>query len=249
MRIHEFGRVDGPVVVLIHGYGTSWRSWRPYIDAWEGRFRLVVPALGGMDPDGQSEFGGVEAEADAIASRIASNHGGRAFALIGVSLGATIAMELLSRDGLTFEHTVLDAGPGSPAGKLSVAAAIAVRRWQNRSLKKEGVARKALRRSYMAPIAADVIETCSRMSDRSCERVQRSAFGYRARPSLGEVPGKIVYWYGSKEEGMLKNTIRLLKTLRPGLELRRFDGLNHGQLWAERGAQFMREAEAVWGSK
>jgi hypothetical protein len=101
----------------------------------------------------------------------------------------------------------------------------------------------------MAPIAADVIETCSCMSDRSCERVQRSAFGYRARPSLGELPGKIVYWYGSKEEGMLKKTIRLLKTLRPGLELRRFDGLNHGQLWAERGAQFMREAEAVWGAK
>lgn len=48
---------------------------------------------------------------------------------------------------------------------------------------------------------------------------------------------------------MLKKTIRLLKALRPEPELRRFDGLKHGQLWAERGARFAREAEAFWGSK
>jgi pimeloyl-ACP methyl ester carboxylesterase len=247
MRVHERGQAGGPVVVLIHGYGTSWQSWRTYVETWESRYRLVLPVLGGMDPDGQSEFAGVEAEADAIADYLVSKHRGKAFAVVGVSLGATIAMELLSRDDLVFDHAVLDAGPGAPASKAFVNLAVAVRRWQNRSLRNEGLAHRSVRRSYMASIADDIIETCSRMSDRSCEAVQRAAFGYCVRPSIGRSPCNISYWYGSKEQSMLRKTVRLLRHYRPKLEVRRFAGLNHGQLWAERPTDFMREAEGVWG--
>ena len=124
--VRESGPISAPTIVFLHGGGVSGWSWQPQIEAFPD-YHLLVPDL--------PEHGRSLAEApftfpDA-AARIADlirdrGHGGRAH-VIGLSLGAQTAIQLLAAAPDLVDHALLSGAlvrglPGASLVRPTIAA-------------------------------------------------------------------------------------------------------------------------------
>ena len=231
MRFLEFGDPAKPALLLIHGYGVSWRMWTRHIESLESRYFVIAVVLTGFDEKDDADFVSVEQAADDIIAHIEAEYDGKLFAICGSSLGGTIALDVLARNRLDVQKAIIDAGPVYPFGKLYIAFAVRARLLQNRLIRgRRRVAIKPLENSYMGEIADDVIRVCSRMSDETCRNVQVSCFSYRLPETISETSTEIAYWYGSKEALLYRKTLDHIRKLVPDIQVEMFEGYDHGEL-------------------
>ena len=89
------GGDTGPTVVLLHGATLDHRAWDPQTEALAEAFRVVVPDLRGHgESDGRFDF------EETVQDILALLDHGRSpeVVLVGLSLGANVAQEVLRRD-------------------------------------------------------------------------------------------------------------------------------------------------------
>ena len=60
MTIHEYGKDNKQIVVLIHPSAVMWDYFEYVIPLMEDRYHLIVPALPGYDEDRRGDFTSVE---------------------------------------------------------------------------------------------------------------------------------------------------------------------------------------------
>ena len=88
---------EGPVMLLVHGWGVSGELFDGQLSALSDRFRVIVPDLPGHGASGVFPAGaGFGDLADAVAELI-SELQLRSIALLGWSLGAMVVWDLLAR--------------------------------------------------------------------------------------------------------------------------------------------------------
>ena len=89
---------QGPVVVLVHGHPFNRSMWAPQLDALTGRFRVIAPDLRGYG-DSPVTAGTVTMRqlADDV-SHLLQRQGVDTAALVGLSIGGLVVMELAAAD-------------------------------------------------------------------------------------------------------------------------------------------------------
>ena len=60
MTIHEFGKDNDKVIVLLHPSVVMWDYFEYVIPLLEKKYHLIIPALPGYDSDNKSDFTSVE---------------------------------------------------------------------------------------------------------------------------------------------------------------------------------------------
>ena len=93
VKIHYTAAGEGPLVVMIHGFGDTWHTWRPLMDALDGGHRVAAMDLRGYNLSDKPK--GVEAYAmpnlvGDVAAVIAAE-GQKKAIVIGHDWGAAIA--------------------------------------------------------------------------------------------------------------------------------------------------------------
>lgn len=89
---------QGPVVVLVHGHPFNRSMWAPQQDALAGRFRVIAPDLRGY---GQSPVTAGTVTMRQLAddvSHLLQRQGVDTAALVGLSMGGLVVMELAAAD-------------------------------------------------------------------------------------------------------------------------------------------------------
>lgn len=108
-RIHvrEEGPVDAPIAILIHGWCSSWYTWKPLLPALSKRFRCLAIDLPGYgnSPDMATPTT-IEAYVDIVAALI-REVSDRSVLVLGHSMGGQIAMTLALRHKPLVERMVL----------------------------------------------------------------------------------------------------------------------------------------------
>lgn len=106
LYFEEFGPVNAPTIVFLHGGGIAGWMWRYQVEFFKDKYHCLVPDL---PEQGQSAAVGpftVEFAADRIADLIHSRaHGAKAH-VVGLSEGAQIVVALLSRHPASIDHAV-----------------------------------------------------------------------------------------------------------------------------------------------
>ncbi|SDY12022.1 Pimeloyl-ACP methyl ester carboxylesterase [Evansella caseinilytica] len=232
MRFLTFGEKKHPAIVLIHGYGISWRMWLPQIEGFRHSYYVVVPVLDGHDEENDSDFFSVEKAAEAISDYIENMLESNIFAICGTSLGATIAVHMLAQNRINVEKAIIDGGPLVPMNKVMLSVAVKVRLMQNRRMRNGN--RRMIKRMqnmfYSEEMAEEVFRTCARMSDMTCKNVLLSAFAYTLPPTIKNAQTKMTYWYGSKETFFLKKSAEAVSQMLPAAQVEVFQGFDHGEL-------------------
>ena len=115
---------SGPPLVLVHGLGLSWRSWRPVLDALEDRHDVVaidLPGFGDSPPLPQGAAPTPTRLADAVESEL-DRLRLDAPALVGNSLGGWVALELARRGRAARAVVISPSGLESPPERALVIA-------------------------------------------------------------------------------------------------------------------------------
>lgn len=230
LRFHEWGTPERPTVVLLHGAGLSWWAWRDVAALLEAEYRIVLPVIDGYGEEGERTFRSIEDSAQTLIEEIDRAYGGRVFALGGLSLGAQIAAEALSRRPGLAEFAVLESALVCPS-RLTQALAAPVTRLSFGLIRRRWFARLQAR-ALMVPEAlfeayyADSL----RLSEPSLIHTLRSNAAYTIKPGLADCGARALILAGGREAAAMRCSVRLLHGAIPGSGLCILPGLRHGEL-------------------
>jgi pimeloyl-ACP methyl ester carboxylesterase len=115
VNFHRAG--SGPTLVLLHGVGHHWQTWRPVIERLTDSFEVIAcdsPGFGGSAPLPPGVEPTIPAYAEAFA-RFFSELGVARPQLAGNSMGGAIALELVRRHEASSATALAPVGFWSPA--------------------------------------------------------------------------------------------------------------------------------------
>ena len=92
----EFGNLSAPMIVFLHGGGVAGWMWKPQVEFFV-RNHVLVPDLEGHGESIDEPFQSIGASADSVIRLIDEKSNGQKVTLVGLSLGAQIAVEIISR--------------------------------------------------------------------------------------------------------------------------------------------------------
>ena len=125
MNTVEFGQENREVVILIHGGGLSWWNFRQEAELLIGSYHVVLPILDGHAGSDEA-FISIEENADRIIAFIESRFGGSVFLIGGLSLGAQILLEILSKRHDICRHAIVESASVIPSRTTNTLIAPAV---------------------------------------------------------------------------------------------------------------------------
>lgn len=217
-----------PTVILLHGGGLSVWSLQGVAQRLKSEFHVVTPIIDGHGGDGE-EFISIEDSAAKLMKYIDTNCGGRVFAVGGLSVGAQIIAEVLSRRADIAEYAILESASVYPIKGTAVIApayklfyGLIRRRWFSK------LQAKAL------CVPADLFEAYYRdsmkISKQSLINITLSNGSYSLNPGIANTKSKVLILVGEKELGIMKRSSRRLnKTIKDSV-LYTAPKMKHGEL-------------------
>jgi pimeloyl-ACP methyl ester carboxylesterase len=225
---------DGPPLVLLHGASGSWTHWIRNIPPLAERFRVIVPDMPGFgDSDAPPEPHTVDVLAEAVA------HGLDALVpapldLAGFSFGGIVAGHVAARPGPRVRTLVLVGAGGLGLPRPPTRPLVAV----TPAMAPEAIAR-AHRENLGILMLADPARIDDLAVELQAENLRRARFKSGNIPTsdalaraLPSVRARIVAIFGSRDAfvgASLDEPRRVLRSLRPDVDVRVLDGPGH---WA-----------------
>ena len=97
MLFTEFGNIENPPVLLLHGMMQDWHSEYELLKPLEEYYRLIIPAQDGFY-DGSCDFTSFAEQARQIEEYVQTNYNGKVHGSYGASQGGLMLTELLTRN-------------------------------------------------------------------------------------------------------------------------------------------------------
>lgn len=248
MHFLEYGNQNNKAIILIHGYGISWKMWLPQIDFFSKDYYVIIPILNGHDLENSSTFTTVEQAVTDIIDYVKRVYGEEIYALCGASLGATIGIGILAKNQLKINKAIIDAGPVVPMNQLMLFLSIKIRLRQINYMKRgDKRMHNMLNRSfYPKELVEEILKIGANMTEENCRNIHLSVFNYSLPSSIKSVKTDLAYWYGSKEAWFGKKYAKAISKVLPKAEIKVFKGLNHGELCIGDPELYIKEATAFF---
>ncbi len=224
MVFHTMGLDIGPTVVLLHGAGLSAWAYRPIAERLADDYHIVLPVIDGYAEAADQPFESIEASAQKLLDWIDAHQHGHVHALGGLSLGAQIVVEALSRRPDVADYAWIESALVRPM-PLVAALAAPMARMSYGLISREWFARQQAR-ALCVPDAMfpDYFRDSRKLSLQSLIRTLRSNASYRIPAGLAQCRAKTLVLAGMREPGALYRSAQLLCKTLP-----------HSLLWLEEG--------------
>ena len=230
MQFKEFGNSKAPTIILLHGGGVSDWSLKDIIPLLAPAYHVVTPVIDGFGEDANTTFVSIENSADRLMEYIMSHCGGRVFALGGLSIGAQIALEVLSKQADIAQFAILESAlvcpiPGTkiltvPICRMSYG--LIKKRWFSKLQAKELCVPLDMFEKYYS----DSIK----MSKQSLENTILSNGTYQLKAEIKNTKAKTLVIVGGKEKNVVKKSAQILHRAIPASQLHIAVNMKHGEL-------------------
>ena len=251
MTIHEFGKENEKVVVLLHPSLVMWDYFEYVIPLLRDRYHLIIPALPGYDEDAPGDFTSVEKIAGELADRLEERGLSDIACLYGCSMGGAVAARFLADNRVKTRCAVMDGGITPYQLPRLVTRFIAVRDFLMVSLGKLGgikLLEKAFTSDEYSEEDLQYIEKVLRsISAKTIWRTFDSCNNYAMPKRIRTDCPRIEYWYARTEEKDRKWDIEYIRKNFPGTVFRVFENIGHGGLAALKPALLASEIERAMG--
>ena len=244
MIYKEYGKENQKAIVLLHGGGLSWWSYREAAQILQDDYHVILPILDGHAGSDRS-FTTIEDNAAEIIDFIRSDLGGSVYLLGGLSLGAQVALEMLSQQGDICEHAIIESAAVIPSRVIhalirpSIACSYGLikQKWfarlQFRSLK----IKNELYDDYYR-------DTCS-ITKEDMIAFLRANTSYTIKESLNNTNADVRIYYGEKEIRGIKQSAQRIKEMLPNASVTELSGMVHGEFSINHAADYVKTVRAV----
>ncbi len=110
MTIHEYGKENEKVIVLIHPSIVMWDYFQDVIPLMEKEYHLIIPALPGYNPMRKDSFTSIEQIAAELDKWLITNNLQYVTCIYGCSMGGSIVARMLANNKVCIENAVIDGG-------------------------------------------------------------------------------------------------------------------------------------------
>ena len=227
-REYESERKD--TIVLLHGGGLSDWSLSDIVNGLKDQYHVVTPIIDGHGSDTGTVFLSIEDSAEKLISWIDAHCDGHVTAICGLSIGAQIALEVLSQRRDIAGYAVIESALLEPIAGIKamtkpmydMSYGLIKKRW---FAKKQAEA-LCLPEKYFEQYYID----SSSMSKETLINISLSNGTYKLKDSITGNNAKMLIIYGSKEIKAIQNSARHLNEAVPTSQLYIAEGMKHGQL-------------------
>lgn len=219
--------------MLIHGAQTPWQVWTSQIEYFSHFYHVLVPVLPGHDVEDPSTFTTLEAVAQAIQAHTLQSFGATLHAVLGMSLGGTLASILWTNNRLSIHHLVLDGAPLVPQSPFITA--LLTRQYLALTQKTKARDAKTLKMAEINFISlrhlSPFLELMDGMSPESIVNFTASVGRYRLKKHHDISRPHLLYLHGTKlNEMVAKKSAKHLLSIYPSATVKGFKGYGHCEL-------------------
>ena len=249
MTIHEFGQDNQQVIVLVHPSIVMWDYFEYVIPLMEKKYRLIIPAIPGYDPDVKSDFTSVEEIASELADWLTGHQLTKITCLYGCSMGGSIVIRMLADNKIHVQNAVIDGGITPYQLPWLLTRLIAIKDFLLIYTGKIGGA-KLLEKAFAtdelskedAEYAAGVLKM---LSAKTVWRTFESCNNYSMPKDVYTDCKNIEYWVAEKEVKDRRWDMAYVKNTFPTIIFRKIHGVGHGGLAPFNPEKFVRGNEKV----
>ena len=234
MNIHEFGKENKKIILLIHPSVVKWDYFEVVIPLLQENYHLLVPALPGYDFENDSDFSSVEQIALELNGWIKANGCTEIYAVYGCSMGGSIALMVTLGQMIKIKHCIMDGGITPYQLPWIVTRFIALKDYLMMMIGRTGgvaLLEKAFATDDYSKedlqYVADVLRHCSR---KTIWRTFDSCNNYKVPESVPKLSTQIHYWYAEGEEKERKLDINYMKRKFPQTKFEVLPKLGHAGL-------------------
>lgn len=230
MLFKEFGDRSKPVIILLHGGGLSWWSLKPQIEALKTDYFIVTPIIDGHGDDWNHTFKSIRESAEHLLDYIDETCGGKVFALYGLSIGAQIVIDVLSKRSGIAECAVIESALVYPM-KLATAATVPLYNLTFGLIRKQWYSRLQAKAFF---VPEESIESyyldSSRMTKESLINITRSNGDFSLSHNIGDTKARTLILVGERELSIMRKSAKLLHETIPGSTLKVIENSGHGEI-------------------
>lgn len=229
MKVIEYGKENSRVIMLLHGGGLGWWSYRAVAEALAEHFHVVIPTLdghGGAD----HKFVSIEENAKEIIEYIDRELSGNVAFIGGLSLGGQILCEMLSMRADICEAALVESASVIPSPSCISALMKPTMDMSYPLIKKRWFARwqfKYLR--IREDLFAEYYEDTTRITKEDMIAFLSASIEYGLNPSISKTNARVTILAGGKEQrGILRSAEMIHKAISESSIVIK-DGLYHGE--------------------
>lgn len=229
LHVRESGPCDAPSIVFLHGVGCTGEMWQDHFAALADRYHCIAPDLPGHGQSRQVEWTSREDTA-ALVARLIADLPARSAHIVGLSLGGSVAFELLATQADLLDHVVIDgcAAIGSAWAGVAKVAFAAISPF---------VRHAPVGRLMAAAVGvtdptgvADMVHQMRQVEPRSFRRAFADAQEVRIGDGILQAACPTLLVSGGKELAAVHTSSRLLADRMPHAEAWVMPGSGHGWL-------------------
>jgi len=230
MIFKEFGDKNMPVIIFLHGGGLSWWSWKPQIEALQKDYYIVTPIIDGHGDAYNTTFVSIKKSAEQVIKYIKENCNGKVYAICGLSIGAQITIEILSKECNITENAVIESALVYPI-KMAITLTVPIYNICFGLIKKRWFA-KLQAKTLKVPdeLFESYYQDSSRMTKESLINFTKSNGDYPMPSTLCNTNAKTLILVGEKELSVMKKSASLLHETINGSILKVIEKSGHGEI-------------------
>ena len=240
MNFVEYGKENKEVIILLHGGGLSWWSYREVAQLLETKYHVILPILDGH-ANADKDFTTIRDNAIEIIEFIENNFGGSVKIIGGLSLGAQILLEILSLKKDICQYAIIESALVLPS-KLTYCLIKPAFGSSYGLIKKEWFSKikfKSLK------IKNDLYEeyyrdTCLILKENMVAFLEENSV-YTLKDSILDVCAKVFIYVGEKENHAMKKSAKLIHSKIPNSELYILPNLAHGEFSINHANEYVHE--------
>jgi len=229
MTVVEYGQQNPDVILLLHGGGLSWWSYREVAELLSEQYHVMLTVLDGH-AGSDAPFTTIEENAARLITYIDTHFDGQILTIGGLSLGGQIAVEMLSQRPDVCRYALIESVLVKPM-RLTHAMIGAT----------FGMSYGLIKRKWFAKLQSDYLgipeslfddyyrDTC-RISKSDMIAFLKANSIYTIKPGLTATKAKVKIAAGSKEQKSIRDSAKLLQRSIPGSSMEILPGLRHGDL-------------------
>lgn len=225
----EYGNDKFPVIILLHGGGLSWWSYRFVANKLKNKYHVVVPILDGH-ADSDCDFISIESNTKKLLDYISHKWDNEIFLIAGLSLGAQILIEMLSMKSDFCKYAVVESALVKPNEFLKslVKTSISV---SYPLIKKEWFAKLQYKALKMPLELFDEYyrDSCKISKENMIKFLEENTI-YKLKDTLSNSKARILIMVGSREQKRMIESAKLLHNVFKDSKLVVFEGFYHGQV-------------------
>ena len=249
MTIHEFGKENDRIIVLIHPSAVMWDYFEALIPLLKDDFHLIVPALPGYDPDKKENFTSVEAIASELEEWLLENGYKSITCIYGCSMGGSIVIKMLADNTVKIHSAVIDGGITPYRLPWIITRFIAIKDFLLIYTGKLGGIR-LLQKAFATDKLSDediryAAKVLKMMSAKTIWRTFESCNNYTMPERIHTDCKRILYLYAKNEAKERKKDIAYMKEGFPQSVLKEIENIGHGGLAVFRPQQLADEIKGI----